>query len=123
MREANFHFSSVCTGAFFLAKNGVFDDGRYFTTHWDFYEELIGYYKTAAQGAGGKPGTLIPARYVDSGLNKHGVRIITAGGISCGIDAALHVVDMRAGEAEARETAELLDYAWRKTEGVQFGKY
>jgi transcriptional regulator GlxA family with amidase domain len=65
---------------------------------------------------------VLPARFVDSGINDSQVRIISSGGISCGIDASLHVVTLRAGEAEALDSAKLLDYAWRKTEGVVFGE-
>ena len=63
---------------------------------------------------------MIPARFVDSGVNDNGVRIISSGGISCGIDASLHVVKLLCGEQEAINTAALLDFAWSKTNGVVF---
>lgn len=64
-----------------------------------------------------KPGTVVASRFVDSGLNKEGVRIISSGGISCGMDASLYVVKLKFDENEAQTVAALLDYAWRKTEG------
>jgi hypothetical protein len=77
--------------------------------------------KTAAIQSGCQAGTVIPARFVDSGLNESQIRIISSGGISCGMDATLHVVKIRVSEQEALDTANLLDYVWRKTEGVVFG--
>lgn len=71
--------------------------------------------------SGGQPGTVIKARFVDSGLNDSNIRIISAGGISCGIDASLYLVKLLVGEEEAISTAEILDYAYRKTEGVVIG--
>ena len=67
-----------------------------------------------------KPGTVLRTRYVDAGLNNAGVRIISSGGISCGLDASLHVVSLRVDEDEARRVADLIDYGWRKTEGCTF---
>jgi len=69
-----------------------------------------------------QPGIVLPARFVDAGDNECGVNIISSGGISCGIDASLYVVKKRYGTQEALETANLLDYAWRRTEGVVFGQ-
>ncbi len=69
---------------------------------------------------GRKPGTVVAARFVDAGLNAYKTRVISSGGISCGLDACLHVVKLRISEDEAVATAKLLDYAWRKTEGVVF---
>lgn len=67
------------------------------------------------------PGKVLAARFVDAGVNGSGVRVVSAGGVSCGIDAGLHVVKVFAGEVAAREVAEGLDYAWRKTDGVVLG--
>jgi transcriptional regulator GlxA family with amidase domain len=113
--------SSICTGALFPANLGVFD-GRYCTTHWAAYATLNQYNKRAAVKTNSAAGTVLPARFIDSGLNDSQVRIISSGGISCGIDASLHVVTLRSSEDEALATAKLLDYAWRKTEGVIFGE-
>jgi len=110
----------VCTGAIFAANLGVFDS-RYCTTHWAAYSLATQYVKAGAIWSQGQSGTVIPARYVDSAANKYGVRIISSGGISCSIDASLHVIRKRYGDREALDTANLLDYAWRQTDGVIFG--
>ena len=112
------HRRSICTGAIFLGTLGVFND-RFCTTHWASYGVLVDHVKTAAARTGcQRPGTVVATRFVDSGLNEKGVRIISSGGVSCGMDAALHVVKLRLGEATAKATADNLDYAWRKTEGL-----
>lgn len=108
---------SVCTGALFLGSLGVFN-GKFCTTHWSAYDDLKERVNTAASASGGTPGRVIKARFVDSGLNESKIRIISSGGISCGIDASLHLVKLLVGEEEAISTAELLDYAYRKTDGV-----
>ncbi|KAG6360940.1 hypothetical protein INS49_012008 [Diaporthe citri] len=82
------------------------------------YDDLKERVKSAASVSGGQPGRVIKARFVDSGLNDSEIRVISAGGISCGIDASLYLVKLLLGEEEAISTAELLDYAYRKTEGV-----
>jgi transcriptional regulator GlxA family with amidase domain len=87
---------SVCTGAFVLAEAGLLD-GRVATTHHFGHDELARDY----------PGVTVDrkARYVDSG------RIVTAAGVSAGIDAALHLVERLAGREEADWTAkEWMEY-------------
>lgn len=108
---------SICTGALFLGSLGIFD-GTFCTTHWFAYDDLKERVKSAALASGGQPGRVVKARFVDSGLNESGIRVISSGGISCGIDASLYLVKLLLGEEEAISTAEILDYAYRKTEGV-----
>ncbi|KXJ86063.1 class I glutamine amidotransferase-like protein [Microdochium bolleyi] len=114
---------SICTGAAFPGAMGVFN-GRACTTHWGFCPKLVTILQQAADaaakqsGCGVSPGTVLRARYVDSGSNDAGVQIISSGGISCGIDAALHVVDQLEGQAAAQGVCEILDYAWHKTAGL-----
>ncbi|KAK5654760.1 hypothetical protein OQA88_7085 [Cercophora sp. LCS_1] len=109
---------SICTGALFLGQLGIFN-GRVCTTHWAAYGDLKARLKIASETSPeSKSGTVVAARFADSGLNSHGVRIISSGGVSCGIDACLWVVRLRCGETEAKTVADSLDYAWRKTEGV-----
>lgn len=108
---------SICTGALFLGSLGIFN-GKFCTTHWFAYDDLKERVKSAALASGGQPGRVVKARFVDSGLNESGIRVISSGGISCGIDASLYLVKLLLGEEEAISTAELLDYAYRKTEGV-----
>ncbi len=83
--------ASVCTGAFLLDRAGVLPDT--WTTHWE---------DIAALGAAGGQ----RARVVDCG------RIVTAGGIGCGIDLGLHLVARLADPALARLVARQIDYPW-----------
>ncbi|MBI3843778.1 MAG: DJ-1/PfpI family protein [Planctomycetes bacterium] len=89
---------SVCNGAFILAKAGLLD-GLKATTFHGLIDEL----KTAA------PHTTIvrDQRFVDNG------KIVTAAGLSSGIDGALHVVAKMRGEGFAEATALGLEYDWR----------
>ena len=101
---------SVCTGSLLLARAGLLT-GLKATTHHGAMDRL------AAEA----PGTaLVPdARFVDNG------RIITAAGISAGMDASLHVVTRLLGIDVARDTAAYMEYEWKVSPGpseVQAGK-
>lgn len=61
-------------------------------------------------------GQVIQARYVDAGSNEYGTRIISSGGVSCGLDASLYVVEIYDGIETAYGVADILDYKWRNTE-------
>jgi transcriptional regulator GlxA family with amidase domain len=69
--------TSVCTGALVYAKAGLLD-GRPATTHWSALDRLATYGKDVRVDA--------DARFVDDG------DIVTAAGVSAGIDMALHLV-------------------------------
>lgn len=86
---------SVCTGALVLAKAGLLD-GLRATTHHENFAEL-------RQLA---PRTEVDesARFVDNG------KILTAAGISAGIDCSLHVVERLLGSAVATNTARYMEY-------------
>lgn len=85
--------ASVCTGAFILAAAGLLE-GRSATTHWSSLDELRGY-----------PGiSVVERRYVDEG------DIVTAAGISAGIDMSLHLVSRFLGADAAREVARRMEY-------------
>ena len=86
---------SVCTGAFLLAKTGLLD-GKQATTHHDAYKQFA----MANPAVRLKRG----ARYVDLG------NIASAGGLSSGIDLALHVVQRYFGKDVATATAYYLEY-------------
>jgi len=88
---------SVCTGAFLLAKAGLLD-GKEATTHWGSIENL----KKQA------PKTKVHSdrRYVDNG------KVVTAAGVSAGIDGALHIVDRLLGRQKALDTARYMEYRW-----------
>lgn len=86
---------SVCTGAFVLASAGLLD-GLHATTWYAAIDDL----RQAA------PGTVVhdDRRYVDNG------KIITAAGVSAGIDAALYIVSRLQGERVARSAARYMEY-------------
>lgn len=71
---------SVCTGTFVLAGAGLLA-GRRANTHWAARADLV-----ALMEERGEPFTLLTERVVDDG------DLLSAGGVSSGIDLALHVV-------------------------------
>src|ERR1044071_3784652 len=89
---------SVCTGAFLLRESGLLD-GKEATPHWSAIESL----KQQA------PKTTVREnrRFVDNG------KVVTAAGVSAGIDAALHVVDRLLGRDVAQKTAKYMEYKWQ----------
>jgi transcriptional regulator GlxA family with amidase domain len=54
-------------------------------------------------------------RYVDAGTNENKVRVISSGGISCGLDATLYLVAQRLGKYAAVDVAAMMEYAWRES--------
>lgn len=76
--------TSVCTGALILGAAGLLR-GLRATTHWAFFDEL--------RSSGAEP---VKARAVESG------KIVTAAGVSAGIDMALRLVQRIAGDDLAR---------------------
>ena len=87
--------TSVCTGAFLLGAVGLLD-GKKATTHWSTIDELRETYSTAD--------VRDDARFIDEG------EIITAAGVSAGIDMALHVVRRLHGDEVAKRTARDMEY-------------
>jgi transcriptional regulator GlxA family with amidase domain len=87
--------TSVCTGAVVYAKAGLLD-GRPATTHWGALERLASY---------GKSVEVRPeARFVDDG------DVITAAGVSAGIDMALHLVARLDSVELARDVKRYIQY-------------
>ena len=93
---------SVCNGAFLLANAGLLD-GLTATTTSSRIDQLRSQYP--------KIHVVDDRRFVDNG------RIITAAGLSSGIDGALHVVARIKGEGEAQEAALSDEYDWRPKSG------
>lgn len=86
--------TSVCTGAFLLARDGLLA-GIGATTHWEDVEDL---------GARFDVGTAVSGRrWVDEG------GIVTSGGLTSGMHMALHLVERFAGADLALATARQLD--------------
>jgi len=86
---------SVCTGAFLLAKTGLLA-GKSATTHHSAYKEFAMSFPDIRLKRG--------ARYVDLG------NVASAGGLSSGIDLALHVVQRYYGKDVATAAAYYLEY-------------
>lgn len=100
-RRSEVLLMSVCTGAFQLARAGVLS-GRRATTHHDFWDSFEERHRDVTLVRG--------RRFVDDG------DIVTAGGLTSGIDAALHVVGRLLGAEAAAATADYMEYdseAWR----------
>jgi transcriptional regulator GlxA family with amidase domain len=92
---------SVCTGAFQLARAGLLA-GVPATTHHEYWDAFAKEFPGIELRRG--------LRFVDNG------RIATAGGLTSGIDMALHVVARYFGVPTAQATAEYMEYssdAWR----------
>jgi putative intracellular protease/amidase len=94
--EAKTTIMSVCTGASILAKSGLID-GHSATSHHDALEYFSKQYPKVKWLSG--------ERYVRSTDN-----IYTAGGLTSGIDLALHVVELKFGRDMAQNTADYLEY-------------
>jgi len=86
--------TSVCTGALLLAQAGLLT-GRRATTHWSSLDRLAGMDATIRVESG--------QRVVDDG-------VITAAGVSAGIDMAFAVVAAYCGREVADETARYIEY-------------
>ncbi|MEE9141798.1 MAG: DJ-1/PfpI family protein [Gammaproteobacteria bacterium] len=86
---------SVCTGAFQLARAGLLD-GLVATTHHDFYDHFEDEFPEIELQRG--------SRFVEN------ERISTAGGLTSGIDLALHVVERYFGRDVAQWTADYMEY-------------
>jgi transcriptional regulator GlxA family with amidase domain len=90
---AGARIASVCTGAFLLAAGGLLD-GRPAITHWNDVDDL------EAMGIR----VIRDARVVDDG------DIVTAGGVTSGIDMALWIVEQEKGREAADAVAAELVY-------------
>ena len=93
---------SVCNGAFILAKAGLLNGLQATATR-----PLVHGLTSAAPNI-----TIVEdTRFVDNG------KVITSGGLSAGMDAALHVVARIKGEQTAERVAKGIEYEWN-SEGV-----
>lgn len=90
---------SVCNGAFVLHRAGLLE-GLEATTHHGAME----HFRRMATNTR----VLADRRFVDNG------KIITAAGVSAGIDASLHVVERLLGPEAADNTARYMEYTRRK---------
>jgi putative intracellular protease/amidase len=97
---------SVCNGAFILAKAGMLDGLTATTTHGNVVKLRTEYPKVRV---------VDDQRFVDNG------KIITTGGLTAGIDGALHVVSRILGKGTAQSVALGEEYDWRADGGVARG--
>lgn len=86
--------TSVCTGSLVLAKAGLLE-GRPATTHWENLNDLRSL---------GVDDVRETDRFVDTG------DVITAAGVSAGIDMALHLIVRLHSEDRAREVKRYIQY-------------
>jgi transcriptional regulator GlxA family with amidase domain len=86
--------TSVCTGSLVLGAAGLLD-GLSATTHWSCYREL------SAHGA--EPTAERVVEHLDR-------RIITAAGVSSGIDMALRLVELLADRTAAQAAQLMIEY-------------
>jgi transcriptional regulator GlxA family with amidase domain len=88
--------ASVCTGAMLVSAAGILD-GRPATTHHTAIEDLRATTARVIEGA----------RMVDDG------DVMTAAGVTSGIDLALHIVEQQAGAEIAGKVADEIEYERR----------
>jgi transcriptional regulator GlxA family with amidase domain len=86
---------SVCTGAFKVAQAGLFD-GKSATTHHDFYDDFEKRFPKVKLVRG--------PRFVDEG------RVVSAGGLTSGMNLALHIVERFHGKRHADTVAAYMEF-------------
>ncbi|WP_132058118.1 DJ-1/PfpI family protein [Halorussus amylolyticus] len=96
LHERGVELAAVCTGGMLLAEAGILD-GRPAVTHASAVSDLR---ETDAE--------VVDARVVDDG------DVLTAGGVTSGIDLALHLVERLCGEEMAEEMATRIEYDYRE---------
>lgn len=94
--ESGAIMTSVCTGGLLVARAGL-TDGRPAITHHEAIPDL------EATGA-----DVVEARVVDDG------DLVTAGGVTAGIDLALYLIQREVGAAIADQVATLIEYDRRE---------
>ncbi|KAL9608360.1 MAG: hypothetical protein Q9167_006802 [Letrouitia subvulpina] len=100
---------SVCSGAFILGATGILA-GKTATTHSLALDGLKDICDEASRKLGGGNTKVMKARYVDGGLTKAGMRVITSGGISCGFDASLYLASLKTDDSASNFAAMVLEY-------------
>jgi transcriptional regulator GlxA family with amidase domain len=92
LHEGGATIASVCTGAMLLAAAGLLD-GRPATTHASAKDDLREYDVDVRD-----------ERYVDDGT------VLTAGGVTAGVDLSLHLVERECSPGVAERVAEEIEY-------------
>jgi putative intracellular protease/amidase/YHS domain-containing protein len=102
---------SVCTGAFLLAKTGLLD-GKSATTHHNSFKIFERQFPNITLKRG--------ARFVDEG------NLASAGGLTSGMDLAMHVVERYFGSEVAATNAFYMEYqgsGWKDASGAANAEY
>ena len=92
--EGTRYTTSVCTGSLVLAAAGLLD-GLTATTHWSVLEEL--------RSLGSEPTSDRVVEHLDR-------RLITAAGVSSGIDMALRLVELLVDDTAAKAAQLMIEY-------------
>lgn len=101
---------SICTGALFLGTLGLFAD-KTVTTHFGTIKDLQEICDKLNEGGDHKT-VVVRQRWVDAERLPSATRLVTSGGVSCGIDCTLYVLAEIAGMDTARRLATTMDYDW-----------
>jgi hypothetical protein len=152
---------SVCTGAMFLAQQGILS-GLSATTHPDYYAKFEKLCSEVTQRDLAERCDVVEERYVvnnlrfdlgepeenpyirrksdaksptfrrkgsnawkESNMRREsnarraalrlgGLRVLTSGAITCGLDASLYLVSIMVSEEAANEVARIMQYEWKK---------
>lgn len=107
INKDNEHTVSVSTGAYLLAEARLLDNQTVTT----FLPAMPGLKQLAPTA-----NIISDKRFVDNG------KIITAAGLTSGIDVAFHVVSLYQGEAKTQELANILEYNWNRKNNYVRGK-
>jgi transcriptional regulator GlxA family with amidase domain len=100
---------STCSGAFVLGEAGLLD-GKRCTTHWRRLEELRCRFPRA--------------KVLDDRLFIEDGNVVTCGGVACGIDLALYLIDLEMGPVFASKIArELIVFLRRGRDHSQASVY
>jgi len=92
LHEGGATIATVCTGALIAAEGGLLD-GRPATTHESAKDDLADYGVEVRDD-----------RYVDDGT------VLTAGGVTAGIDLALHILERECSPGVAEQVADEIEY-------------
>lgn len=102
---------SICTGALILGAAGILS-GMTVTTHHRAVEvlrEVCARFGDKNEGAT----NVVHKRYMDGGyLKGDSVQLVTAGGISSGLDATFHVVRQLSSPEMAAFVSRVMEYDW-----------
>lgn len=94
---------SICVGAI-LMNNAHCFDGRYATTHFMALQSLMQHKSSKVKW--------VRKRWVDGGMTQNQIRIVSSGGIACGIDCMLWFVKEVLGLDSALAIANMMDYVY-----------